>query len=157
MMYILDTSFFLEASKLHMPLESQPAFWDWLVTLAQAGVVSIPESVYEEIIAGNDSVADWIKAHKQEFVDQQAAFTQIRRVMTDGYGFIDEITLDELWADPWVIAHASAVGGTVVTSEKPGNQTSPRKKKIPSVCKTLKIPCCTITAFVWQMLSDRQK
>ena len=79
---------------------------------------------------------------------------QLGIVLTNGYDTTDEITLEELKADPWVIAHARAVAGTVVTSEKPGNQTSPRKKKIPTVCETLHIPCCTITSFLWRMRSD---
>ena len=87
MIYILDSSFFIETSRLHLPLDKQPIFWNWLVKLAKAKVISIPSMVYEELIA----------------------------------------------------------------SEKPGKQTAPRNKKIPSVCKVLHVPCCTITSFLWQM------
>ena len=71
--------------------------------------------------------------------------------MSEGYGTIDEVILETLKADPWVIAHALTLGGTVVTSEKSGKQTVPRKKKIPSICAVLDVPCCTITSFLWQM------
>ena len=154
MMYVLDTSFFIETDRLHLPLATHPDFWDWLITLAEAKTVAIPEQVYEELTGYKDELAAWMRAHKDALVDQQAAFTQIGRVMLEGYGFLDEVTLEELWADPWVIAHALAVGGTVVTSEKPGKQTAPRKKKIPSVCAALGVPCCTITAFLWRMRSS---
>lgn len=107
--------------------------------------------VYEELIAGDDRLAVWMQANKEALVNQNAAYDQISRVMAEGYGTIDEVTLEVLRADPWVIAHALAVGGTVVTSEKPGKQTAPRNKKIPSVCKVLYVPCCTITSFLWQM------
>ncbi|WP_165175271.1 DUF4411 family protein [Desulfovibrio sp. ZJ369] len=154
MIYILDSSFFIDASRLHLPLDKNPAFWSWLITLAGAATVSIPEMVHKELITGNDNLAAWIKANQKVLVNQTAAFTQISRVMAKGYGAIDEILLEGLKADPWVIAHALAVGGTVVTSERPGNQTAPRKKKIPSVCAELHVPCCTITAFLWQMRSS---
>ena len=151
MMYVLDSTFFIDIKNYDMPLETDPAFWDWLLMLAEAKTVAIPEQVYEELTAGNDKLAAWMRAHKNAFVDQYAALAQIRRVMDEGYGLLDEVTIETLWADPWVIAHALAVGGTVVTSEKPGNQTAPRKKKIPSVCAALGVPCCTITAFLWRM------
>lgn len=151
MTYILDSSFFIEASRLHLPLDTHPAFWDWLVTLAEAGSVSIPQDVYRELTAGNDSLADWVREHKDVLVNPAPAFTRIDKVLAEGYGALDEIDVGGLWADPWVIAHALAVGGTVVTSEKQGKQTKPRRKKIPSVCAVLHVPCCTITAFLWQM------
>lgn len=151
MIYILDSSFFIETSRLHLPLDKQPIFWNWLVKLAKAKVISIPSMVYEELIAGDDRLAVWMQANKEALVNQNAAYDQISRVMAEGYGTIDEVTLEVLRADPWVIAHALAVGGTVVTSEKPGKQTAPRNKKIPSVCKVLYVPCCTITSFLWQM------
>lgn len=154
MIYILDSSFFIDASRLHLPLNTHPSFWDWLLTLAEKETVSIPEMVYDELSAGNDSLTIWMKAHKEAFANQTVTFAEIGRVMAEGYGTIDEILLEGLKADPWVIAHALEVGGTVVTSERPGNQTAPRNKKIPSVCAVLGVPCCTITAFLWQMRSS---
>ena len=127
MIYILDSSFFIETSRLHLPLDKQPSFWNWLVKLAKAKVISIPSMVYEELIAGDDRLAVWMQANKEALVNQNAAYDQISRVMAEGYGTIDEVTLEVLRADPWVIAHALAVSGTVVTSEKPGKQTAPKR------------------------------
>ena len=107
--------------------------------------------LYKELTAGDDSLAVWMKENKEALVNRIAAYDQIRRVMAEGYGTIDDVTLEGLKADPWVIAHALAVGGTVVTSEKPGKQTAPHNKKIPSVCQVLHVPCCTITSFLWQV------
>ena len=154
MIYILDSSFFIDASRLHLPLNKYPAFWDWLITLAEKKTVSIPEKIYEELSDGNDSLAIWVNEHKKVLVNQLAAFAQIRRVMAEGYNITKKSELQGLKADPWVIAHALAVDGTVVTSEKPGKQTNPLNKKIPSVCAVLGVPCCTITAFLWQMRSS---
>lgn len=149
-MYILDTNFFVDAHRLHLPMEKHPAFWNWIATLATNGTVSIPQAVYEELQKGNDNLAKWVDEHKDKLVDRVTAFTQIRKVMEYGYGAIDDITLERLKADPWVIAQALALNGQVVTGEKPGKQTAPHNKKIPSVCETLCIPHLTITAFMWE-------
>ena len=150
-MYILDSNFFIDANREHIPLKSEPLFWNWLLELAGEGIISSPERVFDELKDYKDDLAPWVRLHKSTLFNEEAAFSQITRVMVEGYGGLDEVDLEKLWADPWVIAHALDVGGTVVTSEKPGKQTAPRKKKIPSVCEVLHVPCCTITAFLWQM------
>ncbi|MBO4334262.1 MAG: DUF4411 family protein [Desulfovibrio sp.] len=55
------------------------------------------------------------------------------------------------------MAHALAVDGIVVTSEKPGRQTAYCRQKIPSVCEIWHVPCCTITSFLWQMRASLPK
>ena len=134
-----------------MAIPVYPDFWEWLINLAELKIISIPEMVFNELIAGNDALSEWMKKNKDVLLDQTSALNRINEVMEKGYGSIDETTLDALKADPWVIAHALALEGIVVTSEKPGKQTAPRKKKIPAVCIELHVPCCTITSFLWQM------
>ena len=77
MIYILDTSFFIETSRLHLPLDEHPDFWSWLVNLAKSEKISIPEMVYTELIAGNDSLTVWMKRNKDVLVDQKSAFAQL--------------------------------------------------------------------------------
>lgn len=157
MRYILDTNFFIDAHRLHLPVEENPDFWKWLADLAENGIISIPLLVHDEICKGNDALAAWLDAHKKKIVDEYAAFSQIQNVMQNGYGAVDQPTLDKLKADPWVIAHALAVGGKVVTGEKLGNQTAPHNKKIPSVCATLSVPHLTMTAFMWEVRKTMPK
>ena len=152
MTYVLDTNFFIDANRLHLPIEQHPAFWNWLVKLADGGNIAIPQKVYDELMTG-DELEKWTIAHKEKLVNRNIAYTQIRRVMKDGYGSIDEVTIEKLGADPFVIAHALAVNGTVVTGEKFGKHTAPHNKKIPSVCQVLRVPYMTITAFMWVMKS----
>ncbi len=151
-MYILDTNFFIDADKLHLPIKQNYAFWEWIESLAENRTISIPRAVYEELQKQNDDVSKWVDKHKEKLVDGVAAFTQIGEVMENGYGTIDDVTLDRLNADPWVIAHALAVSGKVVTGEKPGKQAAaPHNKKVPSVCQVLGVPHLTITAFMWEL------
>lgn len=151
MKYIFDTSIFVDANVLHFPLGTHPVFWNWLLKLAGEGTISSPKKVFEELKGYEDDLAPWARLHKAVLFNQEAAIWQIKRVMDEGYGSLDEVTLEKVKADPWVIAHALAVGGTVVTSEKPVKKLRPADKKIPIVCETLGVPWCTITAFLWQM------
>ncbi|MFH1002644.1 MAG: DUF4411 family protein, partial [Chloroflexota bacterium] len=51
-------------------------------------------------------------------------------------------------ADPWVIAHARALGGRIVTFEKP--EPYSKKPKIPDVAALFDIKCISL----WDMLTE---
>lgn len=129
MIYTLDTSFFIDAKNWHMPIETGPYFWCWLISLAEKKIISIHKQVYIEITAGNDSLAKWMKDNKDVLVDKNIAIEQISKVMTEWYGILDEVELEKIKADQWVIAHALSTNRIVVTSERPGKQTAPLNKK----------------------------
>lgn len=152
MIYILDTSFFVDSHKLHFPLNANPDFWNLIQDLANRGIVTIPKKVYEELTSYTDELVDWVKANKSCLVDvDDKAFEKLHIVMGTGYGIIDENLLEKLGADPYVIAYALAVKGSVVTSEKIANKTNPANKKIPQICQILEIPCFTATRFIWEI------
>ena len=149
-MYIIDSSFFIENNRLHLTFDKHPEFWSWLVHLANLKIISIPKMVYNELIEAGDKLSIWIEENKNVFVDTISASYKFNTVI-EAYGFGEDVSPNRLNADPWVIAHALAVSGTVVTSEKSGKQTSPFKKKIPSICSILNVRCCTIITFLWEM------
>jgi hypothetical protein len=64
---------------------------------------------------------------------------------------LDEAEIEALEADPYLVAHALAAGGAVVTNEIPSNATLPKNKRIPAVCRALGLPCLTLPAFMWEM------
>lgn len=57
MAYLLDTNVFISAKNLHYGMDFCPAFWDWLVRKNQSGKVFSIEKVGDEIMAGNDDLA----------------------------------------------------------------------------------------------------
>ena len=61
-----------------------------------------------------------MKENKDVLVDINIAIEQISKVMTEGYGILDEVELEKIKADPWVIAHAFSTNRIVVTSERQG-------------------------------------
>lgn len=136
--YCLDADTFIESNKGPYSLDVHKTFWKWLDQQNQTGVIFSSSMVYDELIAGNDSLAEWAKARKDSGLflhptqEVQATLTQIADHVIATYDepearhFLDG-------ADPWVIAQAKAEGAMVVTYEKkvPINST---KVKIPNVC-----------------------
>lgn len=151
MIYILDSCFFIDTNRDHLPIVKYPQFWTWLLNLAEQKKVSIPVQVHEELIHFNDDLAIWMDKNKNTFVNGNNGLSSIVRVMSEGYGSLEGSLLEQLRADPWIIASAAAMSGCVVTSEKGGKHTAPRRKKIISVCDNLGVPHLTITAFLWEM------
>lgn len=151
MKYCIDTNFFVDMQRLHLPLETKPLFWDWVLKLASDGLIAVHEEVYGELTIYNDSLAKWVAKHKNILVNGDLGVSAIQQVVENGYEAQDENFLLTQKADPWVVASAISMSGIVVTAEKPGKHLVPRKKKIASVCEVLKVPCLTVTAFLWEM------
>jgi hypothetical protein len=63
MSYLLDTDVFIRAKNLHYGLDFCPAFWDWLVHKANAGLVFSIDKVADEIKAGQDELTEWANTH----------------------------------------------------------------------------------------------
>ena len=72
----------------------------------------------------------------------------------NAYGPLTDVALEELneKADPYLIAHALALGAAVVTNEAshPGT-TNPLNKHIPDICSYLGIACIRYPRFLWEM------
>lgn len=112
--------------------------------------------VYDELLDGQDDLEVWARNHRKSgmFVDpDMATQAQLQAVCTHVIGrypdngprrrFLDR-------ADPWVIAHALANDGTVVTHEQKNPATS-SKVKIPNVCEQFDMRCID----VYQMLREQ--
>ena len=62
MTYLLDANIFIQAKNLYYSFDFCPAFWDWLDRAnADQKVFSI-DKVRNELIAGDDSLAQWAVA-----------------------------------------------------------------------------------------------
>lgn len=104
---------------------------------------------FDEITKKPDALARWAKARENSglFVTPgapvQAANSDVANYVAGAYP--PQLVTDFLkGADPWVIAHAKASGGVVVTSET-RHTDGISKIKIPSVCDHFNIK--TITVF----------
>jgi len=149
MIYFMDTNVLIEADKYHFGINDRQDYWNWLLSLAKEGQFKVPEAVYDEVKAGG--LADWLEAHKDVlFCGTQECMAALREV-AETYGTLSEEELEILKADPYIIAHAIIAGGAVVTHERPKNATVLKNMKIPTICKSLGVPCLTLPSFMWEM------
>ena len=137
MAYLLDANVFIQAKNLHYGFDFCPAFWDWLDDANSRGNVFSIEKVKDELIAGNDDLANWAKFRGEEFFlspDEHVlpAFGRVSQwAQTQNYDPAAVSTFLQI-ADYYLIAQALAYGFIVVTHEMPAQTT--KKIKIPNVC-----------------------
>ena len=137
--YWLDSNVFIEGKKGPYSFDIAPRFWSLIDELTDAGRISCPVRVYEELLDGQDDLSDWAKARRPSglFLEPstavQEAFRDITAYVNANYPATNATRRFLDRADPWVIAHAIAEGSAVVTMEiaVPSNV---QKVKIPNVC-----------------------
>lgn len=150
-MHIIDTNILAKANRTDFPMKDGMGFWDWLVTLGGAKLIGIPESVFEELNAGSDELPDWLKRNKHSFfLPTQTALSSLPTVLLQYGNPVPENLLEQIGADPFVIAHAHAFCGVVVSDELPKAATSPYKKKIPTICAGIDVECWSFPRFLWE-------
>ena len=145
MLYLIDANVLIDANRDYYPTDRVPEFWDWLVAMGRRGRVKVPLEIYEEIIAGNDALVDWLKDNKNAMLlDESVSADLVANVVDRGYA--NDLTDDELeimGRDPFLIAYALADLGRrcIVTTEasKPNRQRANRH--IPDVCSDFDILC----------------
>jgi hypothetical protein len=59
--YLLDANVFVEAKNAYYGFDFAPGFWDWLDREHANGNVYSIEKVRDELIGGDDELADWAK------------------------------------------------------------------------------------------------
>lgn len=136
--YWLDSNVFIQAKNGPYGFDILPDFWIWLEQQAALGILCSSMKVYDELTEGNDELATWIRERRESglFVlpdaQVQAKFREIADYVNGHYDNANcGLFLGR--ADPWVIAHASQDGATVVTHETLVGSNS-KKVKIPNVC-----------------------
>ena len=152
--YWLDANVFIEAAKGPYGFSIVPGFWAFLEGLALRGTIGSSVLVYSELKEGGDHLAVWagsqqhLNLFREPDADVQTRFGEIADHILRRY---DEANASNFLAsaDPWLIAHASAEGGTLVTLEVRVPENS-RKIKIPNVCDHLGVR----TINTYQMLRE---
>lgn len=137
--YYLDTNVFIQAKNGPYSMDIVPSFWRLLDNQSAAGVICSSTMVYEELVTGDDDLAEWAKVRKdtrlfrEPSVNVQKVFNQIAVYVHTHYpehqaqAFLDG-------ADTWIIAHAKVESALVVTHENLVNEYS-KKPKIPNICR----------------------
>lgn len=152
-MYLLDSNVFIQAKNLHYGFDICPGFWDWIdAAFADGRVLSI-EKVREELEAGKDGLADWVRRRPAMFKSADAGVVASLRQLSVsatscGRYQAGAVTTFLGAADAYLVAHGAAHQLTVVTHEAPGN--SSRRIKIPDACVGLGVSYCSVYAMLRQ-------
>ncbi len=137
MAYLLDTNVFIQAKNCHYGFSFCPAFWDWIVRENRAGKVFSVERVRDEIMDGNDDLAQWAAHHRDSlFLALDAnvlpAMQRVSAWVTNQQYAPAAVNLFLQDPDYYLVAQALAGGHVVITHEKP--EASIKRVKIPNVC-----------------------
>ena len=137
MNYLIDANVFIQAKNLHYGFDFCPAFWEWLTLANDAQRVFSVEKVGDELLAGNDELAEWARERGVKFfltpdVEVIDAFGRVSRwVSEQSYEPVAVNTFLQV-ADSFLVAHALAHQFVVVTHEIPAD--SRKRVKIPNIC-----------------------
>jgi hypothetical protein len=139
LLYLLDANTLIRANADYYPIDRIPQFWDWLIECGNAGLAKIPNEIADEVTAGRDEVADWLRGANAKIalrLGERVDVALLRHVVTNGYApDLDATEMQKIGKDPFLVAYAlGKADRTVVTKElsKPSKQRANRK--VPDVC-----------------------
>ena len=148
MIYVLDTNSFRELERYYPDVFT--TFWQLFQAEIDGGMIISVREVWRELEASPDTfVIDWAKKNSEIFklptAAESAFVAEIFAVPHFGQLISARAQTTGLpVADPFLIAAAKILGGTVVTQER----LKPNTAKIPNVCEHFKIPCTTLEGFL---------
>jgi len=148
MIYVFDNCPLIDLFR-HYYLQRFPTLWKNFDTLVLAQKIISVREVFNELEDYEDRLADWVKNHRDLFVqptvDELDFVTEIFKVTHFQTLIREKERLQgKPVADPFVIAKAKVINGCVVTQEKLKDNAA----KIPNVCEHFKIPCIDLEKFM---------
>lgn len=157
--FLVDANIFITAKNLYYQFSFCQAFWDFLSTMHQKGVIFSIQSVKQEILRNNDPLRDWINTLPETFFeDHYQSANSYGKLMNYAQGLdVKQIAKDEFAeqdnADAWLLAHALEKGFTIITHEN-YNPDAKRRIMIPNVAKDHSIKVITLFEFL-EKFSDQ--
>jgi len=154
--------FWMDSNSLITPhrgpyrFEVVPQYWDFLKEKAEEGVIGSPELVLDkELTSSNPDVLEqWAKPLRGILFLPADSATQLRYSDVAQYVQTNP-RFKQYWiapflagADSWLVAYASALGGRIVTFEKP--EPLAKKPKVPDIAQHFGVDCVNL----WDMLAE---
>lgn len=148
LIYVLDTNVFIQAYRNYYSFDLAPGFWDSLPEFAVR--IHVIDWVRNEMVDGHDDeLAQWVRGAGAPLCQPVMELDEVRSAVVAEYQSIARLVrttprFKDRWrqeflscADPWVIAYAKVIGGTVVTMEQPSSVGA--KVKIPDICDAVSV------------------
>ena len=143
--YLLDADVFIQAKNLHYGFDFCPAFWNWLDEQNNAGKVFSVERVGDEILAGDDELAEWARQRPGLFLPPDETMVPSLGALSRWASGAEYepagVAVFLQAADYYLVAHALARNYVVVTHEI--FSPSPKRIKIPNACIGVGVKCIT--------------
>jgi hypothetical protein len=140
----LDADVYIQAKNGPYPFHRVAPFWEFLSEQLDRGNIRSPKAVYDEIVAGNDPLADWFAQREEKGLSIIASevvcrnYTRIADHVTTSHSAHQAAEFLR-GGDGWVIAHAMEEKGIVVTQESVRSVKA--KVKVPAVCEHFGVVC----------------
>lgn len=150
MVYLFDADTLIRADNTFYPLNRFPVFWEWLHHNGEKGHIKIPIEQYEEIVAGNGDLVDWLNSEEVKealIFEEEADPALVAEVTEKGYApDLDEAELEKVGRDPFLISYGYAETDErfIVTFEVSAPSKKRANRKIPDICDDLGIKCGTL-------------
>lgn len=137
-MYLVDANILIDAKNRYYAFDIAPGFWEWLVGAHAAGHVCSIDAIRNELVAGDDELAEWAKANSSFFrpMDQAAtAHFQALSSWASSRSFTPAALAGFTGsaADYLLVAYARAHDHVVVTHEQ-SNPARRNRVMIPDAC-----------------------
>lgn len=149
--YYLDANVFIQASQYYYSFSLCPNYWDVLKNLGKEGLIVIPREILNELTAKDDALSIWLKDCNIQVIETDAeVIANLKRIMGHDpkHKLLADNSKGRSIADPWLIAHAMAKGGVVVSKEVRTTRPIKKKIRIPDVCDNMGIRCITDFEFL---------
>jgi len=152
----IDSDVLIQAKNSWYAFDIAPSFWKALESSIANDRLRSPLAVWTELKKGGDDLFKWADSLKDKFFvapekPVQTTLTSIGKYVTDNY--VEPHCGDFLsGADPWLIAHAKADHGIVITHEglkQPDDKKG--KVKIPNVCQEFDVECQKLDFMLRQL------
>jgi hypothetical protein len=158
-LYLLDANVPIRANGDYYPLDRIPGFWAWLLEMAEADRVKMPQEIYDEVAESSDQHGQWLKrpeVRKAIVLAGPTSGAAVARVIAEGYApDLNDVEIESLGHDPFLVA--AALGGPeriVVSREVSAPSKRRHNRRAPDVCSAVGILC--INDFeLWRRLDVR--
>ncbi|MGH7984345.1 MAG: DUF4411 family protein [Candidatus Udaeobacter sp.] len=142
MPYLLDADTFIQAKNGPYRFSVCPAYWDWIDREHANGKIFSVQRIYDELMAREDDLSDWIEDRQSLFLAPDEATTNSLKVLTQWAikNYPPEAYTEFFSSgDFLLVGHALGHSFIVVTHERSSN--SQNKIKIPNACAPFIVEC----------------
>ncbi len=156
-LYLLDANIIIDSKDRYYQFDRVPEFWTWLAYQGKQNNIKIPCEIYEELQHKDKTkkydLTNWIASHevKQALLFKQEAEPTYVQEVTNTYACdLTDSEIETIGNDALLISyalnHKEAV--TIVTSEGTKPSLKRANRRIPDICKQLKISCCNCVNLI---------